>query len=191
MKYSRMLAMCLFLTAFLVSGCSHIKNLDFGFKESKINRDSRLIELNYRAARILNQKLQKNRIKESPMLVSTFVNLDNIDSANSLGRLVPQQISSKLTQLGYQPIDIRLRSRDILVREKKGELALSRKIEDISLQQSGRTILVGTYSFLNQKIFVTVKILRCRDSATLAAHDYVLPYKKDTDIKPSVLTDYM
>ncbi len=191
MKYSSVLAICLFLTAFLVSGCSHIKNLDFGFKESKINRDSKLIELNYRAARILSQKLQKNRINEAPMLVSTFVNLDNVNSANSLGRLIPQQISSKLTQLGYRPLDIRLRDRNILVREKKGEIALSRKIEDISLQHSGRTILVGTYSFLNQKIFVTVKVLRCRDSATLAAYDYVLPYEKDNKIRPSVLTDYM
>ena len=202
MRYSKALVLCVCIIAFLLGGCSFI-GMNFGKKKSEVNRDSRLIELNYRAAQVLSEKLDNNRVNEDPMLVASFVNLDDIDKTSSLGRLIPQQISSRLTDLGYKPLDIRLRHRDIQVRERKGEIALSRKVEELSLEQSGRTILVGTYSLLNEKIFVTAKILRCRDSATLAAYDYVLPLEnkqkntdekkeeKEVNVKPAVITDYM
>ncbi|MFW6415726.1 MAG: FlgO family outer membrane protein [Thermodesulfobacteriota bacterium] len=194
MRYTGILIACLCILALVNFGCAYIP-LDFAGRDAHPGGGSRLIELNYNAAEILSRELEKNRIEEDPMLISTFVNLDNVHSASSLGRLIPQQISSRLTQLGYNPLDVRLRDRDILIRERKGEIALSRRLEDLSLQQQGRTILVGTYSLFQSRMYVTVKVLRCRDSATLAAHDYVLPLEKDegvtSTVEPSVVTDYM
>ncbi len=182
---------CPLICIIFLFGCSsHLDHSKIVHKQTQSSKDRELIEKNYEVAKILDKKLNTYSMDAKLMLVSTFVNLDNLQSANSLGRLIPQQISSKLAQLDYRPLDIRLRHSDIEVKEKSGELALSRKLKDIALEQQASTILVGTYSVLYNKIYVTAKVLRCKDSTTLAAYDYTLSKSRISGITPTVITDY-
>ena len=57
------------------------------------------------------ENMMRGRVnKTAGILAATMVNLDNLDESSSFGRLVMQQIGSRLSQYGYRVMDVRLRA---------------------------------------------------------------------------------
>ncbi|WP_291321795.1 FlgO family outer membrane protein [Desulfonatronospira sp.] len=136
-----------------------------------------MIGENHRAGYELQKMLVYTLPHEPTILLTTFVNLDNLGETSSLGRIVPQQIGTSLTRCGFEVVDVRLRTDSLLVREQQGEFALSRKIQDIARDNQANYVLAGTYSVLYNSILVNAKVLRSTDGLTVAATDYYLPYQ--------------
>lgn len=135
-----------------------------------------IISSNYEAGTSLLTLLAGEHLEDSPLLLTTFVNLDDLEETSTLGRIIPQQIGTRLTQYGYEVVDIRLREDSLLVKQNQGEFVLSRKIMEIARDKQARSVLVGTYSVVYNQIYVNAKILRSADGLTMAATDYTLPY---------------
>jgi TolB-like protein len=117
---------------------------------------------------------------KQPLLVSSFVNIDNLQQSSTFGRVIAEQIGSRFAQHGYKIIEMKMRTGSIFVQEKTGELVLSRQLREISFQHDAYAVVVGTYGESKESVYVTAKLVRAKDSVILSSYDYWLPVGPDT-----------
>ena len=111
----------------------------------------------------------------SPILVASLVNLEDLNQSSSVGRLVSQQIASRLGERGYVVLDARLRG-SMKFEASGGEFLLSRDITQLKRSYAAHAALVGTYSRGTDCWYISVRVLQLPDSAILAAYEYSLPF---------------
>jgi TolB-like protein len=138
--------------------------------------DALLLGEAYRAADVLHTQLRDTEARQYPILVAAFVDSANVEDTSQVGRLVAEQVASRLGQLGYQMKDIQLRAHSVAVRPS-GVLALSRRLEEIAAEADAHAVLVGTYTAVGSRFFMNVRVVRSADSVVLAAADMELPAK--------------
>lgn len=139
-----------------------------------------LIKASYKAIdALLKIATDLQRYPNKPILISSFVNVDNVQTSSTFGRIVAEQMSARITQHGYKVKEMKLRN-SLFIKEKTGELLLSRELQDISLQHDAFAVLVGTYAASKRKVYVNAKLVSAQDSVILAAYDYELPVGPDT-----------
>lgn len=142
---------------------------------------SQLLLANYRAVEQMLAVVPqlKSLNKNQPILVASLVNIDDLTSSR-FGKTVSEHVATKLTQLGYTVIEVKLRNA-IFVKQPDGEFMLSREVKDISQNHNAQAVVVGTYSESLGAVYVTIKTVGLSDSITIAAHDYLL--NKDANIR--------
>ncbi len=156
----------LLLIATLSCGCTHLNK-----QQDRVD----IISLCIKAGHHLSKQLDTTTVKKTPIYLTTFADLDNLTLSNSLGRLLPHQIGSALRDYEYFPVDIRLRSDDILVQQKNGEFILSRDINVLEPEYRSALFLVGTYSHIRDLIYVNAKVVSAVDGVVLASTDFEVP----------------
>ena len=152
-------------------------------------RDQNLVPASYKAADALlkgvkdipNLEPRRDGVyTRQPILVASFVNIDNLQESSTFGRVTAEQIGSRIAQRGYKVIEIKMRTGSLFVQERKGELLLSRELREISYQHDAYAVVVGTYGASKQSVYVTAKLVRAKDSVILSSYDYRLPVGADT-----------
>lgn len=153
-------------------------------------RDSNLVSASYKAADELLESAQElQRLEEpqkegfytrQPILITSFVNIDNLQQSSTFGRVVAEQVGSRIAQHGYKVIEMKMRTGSIFVQEQTGELVLSRELREISFQHDAYAVVVGTYAGGKESVYVTAKLVRAKDSVVLSSYDYRLPVGADT-----------
>jgi len=150
--------------------------------------DIDLVKTSYSAAdSILEEARQhsKNNIKlaqfdpTKTILVASFVNIDDVQTSSTFGRIIAEQIGSRVSQQGYKVVEMKLRG-SVFVQEQTGELLLSREILEISSNHNADAVIVGTYAESKTTVYVTVKLIRAADAVIIASQDYSLPVGPDT-----------
>lgn len=137
--------------------------------------------LAYRAVDHLINVGSKRLDKEGTILVTSLVNVDNLQSSSTFGRLLGDQVSSRLVQLGYVVKELRLG--DILVvRKKTGELILSRDVRKISQSHSAQAVVAGTYAVGSRNVYVNVRLIAPTTERIVSAVDFVAPLDADMKI---------
>jgi len=139
--------------------------------------DANLITVNHASAENLVSSASLS--KEKPVLITSFVDIDNLKQSSTFGRITSEQLGSKLSQLGYPVIEMKLRS-SVFIKELSGEFILSRELKSLSTLHDAQAVLVGTYAVASESVYVTAKLIRTTDGVILSSHDYVLPMGKDT-----------
>jgi len=117
--------------------------------------------------------------KNSPLLVATVVNIDSMGSSSRFGRLVSEQIASRLTQLGFNVTEMKLRN-DVYIQEGAGELLLSRDVRDLSKNYQAHVVVVGNYAVASGYVYLTLKAVTVTDNRVITAVNYVLPVSDET-----------
>lgn len=140
--------------------------------------DADLVGNSYQAAERLLRGLQQPLDKEKPVLVATLVDVADMRQSSDLGRIIAEQVASRLTQLGYQTKELKFRG-SFLVREGGGEFVLSRALRDISRQHDAQAVVAGVYAVARDDVYITLRVIRATDSAVLASYDYRLPLGPD------------
>jgi TolB-like protein len=154
-------------------------------------RDQNLVTASYRAAdalidgakelHLLDENPRKNGIfTEQPILTTSFVNIDDLQQSSTFGRVIGEQIGSRIAQHGYKVIEMKMRTGSIFVQEHTGELVLSRELREISYQHDAYAIVVGTYADSKDSAYVTAKLVRTKDSVVLSSYDYKVAVGPDT-----------
>lgn len=115
---------------------------------------------------------------QTPVLVATVVNVNDLARSAPLGRTLSEIYASQLASKGFNVKEMKLRG-NVYVREGAGELLLSREIRDIANNHNAGLVLVGTYSQATQYTYVSVKLVRTADSRIVRSHDYALPNDRD------------
>lgn len=141
--------------------------------------DVDIVANSYQAAERLLRGLQQPLDQDKPILVATLVDVSDMRQSSDLGRIVSEQVGSRLTQLGYQTKEMKFRG-SFLVRQGGGEFVLSRALRDISRKQDAQAVVAGVYAVAHDGVFVTLRMIRSHDSAVIASYDYRLPIGPDT-----------
>ncbi len=142
---------------------------------------SSILESSYVAAENLGEGLRFRDFGfDRPILVASFVNIDDLDQSSTLGRIISEQVASRLAQQGFKIIETKLRQGSIFVQKGKGEFLLSRDLLNLSSNQGAQAVLVGTYAVSRHFIFISSRIVRTEDSSVIAGYDYELLQDKTT-----------
>ncbi len=97
--------------------------------------------------KLLANNLVKRLPKDAatgPIIVTTFVDLNNFYRTCPLGRLITEELIGELQRKGLDVIEMR-RSNAIFVKQRFGEFALSRDVHQLAKKWKVRYIVVGTY----------------------------------------------
>lgn len=163
----------------LLGACSDQYDGAVPSDESAYATDVDLVANSYQAAERLLRGLQQPLDMNKPVLVATLVDVADMRQSTDLGRIVSEQVSSRMTQLGYQTREMKFRG-SFLVRQGGGEFVLSRALRDISQKQDAQAVIAGVYAVARGGVYITLRMIRASDSAVLASYDYRLPLGPDT-----------
>jgi TolB-like protein len=128
---------------------------------------------NYRAADALVLQLRGKLADDKPLIMATVVNIDALDQTSMLGRLVSEQLSTRLAQGGLQMLEMKLRN-SVYLKRDQGELMLTREIGDVAHTHDAQAVVVGSYAETRDAVFINIKVIQPATNLVLAGHDYVL-----------------
>lgn len=175
------------LLAALTAGCSlqtledfHAAAQRMNPKKSPCETQGCVLAANTQAADTLDRALQGRKFPKSGRIVlTTFVDVDNLAATSTLGRLIPEQISARLAQKGYSTVELKTLSPDIAIKKGQGEFALSRQTGEVAKTGLGDAVLAGTYAVGVASIAVTVRVIDADENVVLAGAGYELPLSPD------------
>jgi len=131
----------------------------------------------------LNFRLNKNK----PILVSSFVDIDDVRYSSTFGRIIGEQVGSRFAQSGYKVIEVKMRDHLFIPHPdnkddvSQGEFMLSRELRHLSFEQDAQAVIIGTYASAKDIVYVTLKVVDVRNDTIVYSTDYSLPL--DDNIK--------
>lgn len=149
------------------SGCTAIVNKDplpdlngntKSNAPSYASPGSDFVQKNYKATDDLIASLKYQLDNRTPLIVATIVNIDELTESSRLGRTISEQIASRLTNLGFQVVEIKMRG-NIFVKRDEGELLLSREVSQIMKSHNAQAVVIGTYSVAKNYVYINLKLI--------------------------------
>ena len=130
----------------------------------------------------------RHRDKEAsiPVVVATLSNIDVMEHTNRFGRVLTEQISSRVSQLGMTTSELKLR-KSLNVKQtignmsQGGEYILSRDINDIRTEYKVGYALTGTYGIAEENVMVNLKLIDIKSGHIIAATDYNVDIDDDVE----------
>ncbi len=122
---------------------------------------------------------------ETPIIVGTVSNIDNVETSSSLGRMIAEQVGARLVQTGYDVREIKL-GRSINVNsglvspDRAGEFFISRKESNLTPAIDAGAVVYGTYAAGKDRIAVNLRMVQPGTGKVIAAHDYKLVHNSET-----------
>lgn len=110
----------------------------------------------------------------APFLVTTLVNIDQLEQSSTFGRLISEQVTSRMAQMGFGVVELKVRN-GVYMKRNEGEFLLTREIKEVASAHKAQAVIVGTYAESASLIYVSLKLVNPANSMILAAHDYALP----------------
>lgn len=156
----------------ILGGCLSLPDLRLMTAEKG---GARLMEISYKAAGALHAQLRGGEAAGYPMLAASFVDSANLDTASDLGRLLSEQVASRLQSARLFRGRIQLRADQLALGPTDGVLALSRDLRKVNLDVDAYSILVGTYTTIERQIYVNARVVRTSDGVALASSDFPCP----------------
>lgn len=111
---------------------------------------------------------------KKPIIISTFVNLDNLKEASSFGRLVAENLIHELQVRKWRVLDIRL-VKEIII-NGSGEFSLSRDIQKIRDTYEVGGIVTGTYTFTNDAIVINARVIDIDTGLVVSSAQFPVPF---------------
>ncbi|MGA1823039.1 MAG: FlgO family outer membrane protein [bacterium] len=94
---------------------------------------------------------------DNRLLITTFVDLNNLEKSSSFGRFCAERLMTSLSNLGFKVIEIR-GGPNLFIVEKEGEMVLTRKNDQIPTRINAKSIIYGTYLVSEHEISVTARL---------------------------------
>jgi len=106
--------------------------------------DTDVAAVSYAAAERLISQVGEPLDPAKPILVASLADVDNLDQSSAFGRMIAEQVGSRLSQLGYSVVESKLRNTFAI--NANGEFILSRDLRKISSAHAAQVALAGTYA---------------------------------------------
>lgn len=177
------------LSTFGLSACdnnyavSHLNTSSFYLANNDYT-DNRLAWETYRASdRMMNQSYRVAR--NTPVLVGTINDIDYLETATTFGRVIQEQISTRLTQRGYNVTELKLRNslnikQGLIDPFESGEYMLSRDLEALKNEHKAAAVITGTYAIAGEEVMVNLKLLDVATGKVLGSTDYSVTLDSNT-----------
>ncbi len=92
------------------------------------------------------------------IILTSMVNLDNLYETSAFGRTMTESLSTCLFRYGFRVAEVR-KAPSVFIRDKEGELLLSRDTSLIAKSQKVQSIVTGTYSLTPSTVIINVRLL--------------------------------
>lgn len=166
-----MRALAALLLPLALAGCA-------AFQEQPTNKyaettSNKFVAANYEAADSLLTQLGGRLVADKPLIMATVVNIDALDQSSTLGRLVSEQISTRLAQGGLRMLEMKLRT-SVYMKRQQGEMMLTREVGEVAHNHNAQAVVVGSYAETSDAVFVNIKVVHPQTNQVLAANDFVL-----------------
>ena len=92
------------------------------------------------------------------LILTTVVDLDNLYTTTRFGRTLTEALSTSLFRHGFGVVEI-IKSAELLIRDNRGELMLTRDAKLLAKQQQAAAILTGTYSLTPTTVILNLRLL--------------------------------
>ena len=159
---------------FFYSGCASFNCTRL---ETILGDKTNLIQFSYTIAEHLTERARPPlvpRHPDLPVLVTTFVDNNDLQQTSRFGRALQEHVASRLVQLGYTVREIKLAG-TLQIEPRSGETILSRDLAQLSGgQQQAQAILVGTISRSNRILYISARLINPVNNNILATDDYQL-----------------
>jgi TolB-like protein len=162
-----------FLLFAVLGGCA-----DFNCTrlEDILGGPTNLIEFSYKIADNLVERALPPLFPQHPgmpVLVTSFVDNNDLEKSNQFGRTLQEQISSRLVQLGYSVREIKL-AETLTIIPREGEKILTRDLTQLRGGQQAQAIVAGTFSRSNRILYVSARLIDPSSGNIIATDDYKL-----------------
>ncbi len=107
---------------------------------------------------------------DMPVLVTTFVDNNNLKNTSKFGRILQEHIGSRLVQLGYTVREIKL-AHTLSIRPEHGETILSRDLSQLGETQQAQAVLVGTISHTNRIMYISSRLINPNNNNIISTND--------------------
>lgn len=134
---------------------------------------NQFIASNYKAADALLGQLKGKLAGDKPLIMATVVNIDALEQTSTLGRLISEQISTRMSQSQVNMLEMKLRN-SVYMKRNQGEMMLTREVNDMAQAHKAQAVVVGSYAETSDMVFVNIKVIQPNTNYVLAAHDYAL-----------------
>jgi TolB-like protein len=113
----------------------------------------------------------------TPLIVSSIVDAQNVETSSALGNIVADMIRTRIVQNGHTVSEIRLRD-DISFNKGEGEFLLSRNRHALMAPPQVAAVVTGTYAESYDKVYVSIKLVSATDAHIIAGADFVVPLRE-------------
>jgi TolB-like protein len=168
---SAVLAVCV---AMSLSSCA---SLQTGNDQFRLQGD--MFGSRFLAMTILDQ-LRSREVLNQPIIVTTFVNLNNLNKSSVFGRAVAEKLLTELHQAGFTVSEIR-KGKDIFLREELGELILTRDARETMGKTHARAVLAGTYVATSDSVIINARLIDLQTPLILSSCSYTLKMTKELE----------
>jgi TolB-like protein len=166
----RLASLSLLSLPLLLAACSSTPREETNYATVSSNQ---FIASNYTAADALLSQLNGKLLADKPLIMATVVNIDALEQTTTLGRLVSEQVSSRLSQGKLNMLEMKLRN-NLYLKRGQGEMMLTREIGQVAQTHDAQAVVVGSYAETSDMVFVNIKVIQPNTNFVLAAHDYAL-----------------
>ena len=104
---------------------------------------------------------------EQRIIMATVVDIDDLYHTNRFGRTLSEAVSTRLFKRGFGVVEIR-KSGNIFVKDRKGELVLTRDASLLAASHDADAVIVGIYSLTPQTVIVNMKLISSDSSEVLS-----------------------
>jgi TolB-like protein len=138
-----------------------------------VRRDADLIETSYNAVDCLLARTPRTDPNRR-ILVATTVNLDDLTHTSTFGRVIQEFFATRLAHRGYSVVHMTVRHGSVLI-NPEGEFLLSRDMKELAEDYNAASVLVSTYTWALDKIYISLKLVDAPTGEVVAAVDYTVP----------------
>ncbi len=168
-------ASCLYFSIFmlLAGGCSNLNGTRI---DNILGKEVDLIGFSFLVAENLVDRSMPPLIPshpDMPILVTTFVDNNDLTKTSRFGRLLQEHIASRMVQLGYTVREVKL-TKTIDIQPKSGETVLSRDLSKISGELKAQAIIAGTISRSDRILYISARLITPGNSNIIATYDHQL-----------------
>ncbi|MDD5578926.1 MAG: FlgO family outer membrane protein [Methylobacter sp.] len=163
----------IFISALLIAtlnGCASYRYYEV--------KDADLVEVSYDATCELKDRLTRTLPKNSLIIVSTLLNVDDLSKTSSFGRIISDQIASAFHNSGYQIIGMEMPI-DLFVMKEKGALHLSDEAKAELKPYRPAVIVGGVYAPGKKNTYVSLRIVDLHTKNIISSTDFSVPMGPD------------
>jgi len=117
------------------------------------------------------RNLRTPSVINDPVVVTTFVDLNDLEKTSVFGRLMAEKLLDELSNKGFKVMEVR-RSQDLFIKKSVGEMILTRKIEELANVTKARTVLAGTYVATTNGIIINARLIDIKTPEILSTVSY-------------------
>lgn len=144
-------------------------------------KDVDLIEVSYKATAALLSQTKMPLPPNSMIVVSTFVNVDELDQTAAFGRIVSSQIASAFNNSGYRIRAMELPT-ELFVKEDRGMLKLSDETKSALKGTEAAALVVGVFAPGKRSAYVSLRMLDVDSETVISTTDFVVPMGPDAKV---------